>query len=276
MKRREDEQCRWLRGSPSCRSPPKRSPRGGYTDSVSCGSLPPRIRAGPQRVPYRGSAKWDMTGRNVVIEYRWARTVRGALFPPSRPQLVRLNPGTVSRDRRQRGPASHLDHPIVIGVRADPVGLGQVKSLAKPGGTRPASPPRSSILLEAPRVAQGGSPETQRRRGLVAPHSSGARKGLAETEITAQKLGVRVRSYGVIADSTALEPAFARHPPRPAGWTHRPAGLPLSAGTARASPPSRQATGCRRWSGSGISLSLVVSSPMAETSSRDGGSRPGM
>ncbi len=74
-------------------------------------------------------------GRNVVIEYRWAEGREERLADLAH-QLVRLDPDVIVTHatgvRAAQSATSTI--PIVMGVSSDPVGLGLIKSLAKPGG----------------------------------------------------------------------------------------------------------------------------------------------
>ena len=74
-------------------------------------------------------------GTNIVIEWRWAEKV--AQLPELAAELVRMNvnvifaPSSTFVEAARQATASI---PIVFAVHADPVGLGHVASLARPGG----------------------------------------------------------------------------------------------------------------------------------------------
>jgi putative ABC transport system substrate-binding protein len=75
-------------------------------------------------------------GRNVAIEYRWAEG-RDDRAPALIAELVRLKVGVIVTHGSANVAAARQatsDIPIVFAATGDPVGLGQVASLARPGG----------------------------------------------------------------------------------------------------------------------------------------------
>src|SRR5262249_40675405 len=100
--------------------------------------------------------------------------------------------------------------PIVMGVAADPVATGFIKSLAKPGGniTGVASQmtelagKRLALLKEA-------VPSLKRVAILWNPSLSGHQKSWAEMEAAAPKVGVRLQSVAMGLEPSALPPVFA-------------------------------------------------------------------
>jgi putative ABC transport system substrate-binding protein len=136
--------------------------------------------------------------------------------------------------------------PIVMGASADPVASGLIKSLAKPGGNTTGIASQladvASKRLELLKEAVPKLKDVAILSNLTLP---GARNGLEETEVTARKLGIRVRSFGVIAESTALESVLAAVlRERPDGLIVQPDpitgkhGVPIAAFAARNRLPS--------------------------------------
>jgi len=74
-------------------------------------------------------------GKNIVIEFRWAERVDQ--MPELAAELVRMNVDVIfASSSTQVGPARQATKtiPIVFANHADPVGIGHVASLARPGG----------------------------------------------------------------------------------------------------------------------------------------------
>jgi putative ABC transport system substrate-binding protein len=151
-------------------------------------------------------------GRNIVIDYRWADG-REERLPELARELVRLGPDvivshSIAVSAAQRATATI---PIVMGVSADPIGTGLIKSLAQPGGNTTgvtsqlvdAAPKRLELLKEI-------APNLKSVAVVSNPTFPSLRKGLEETEAAARKLGIRVRSYAFAeADPAGLESMLA-------------------------------------------------------------------
>ena len=150
-------------------------------------------------------------GRNIVIEYRWANG-REERLPDLAAQLVRLNPDVLVSHSTGVGAVQGATStiPIVMGVSSDPVGLGLIKSLAKPGGNTTGVASQITDLaskrLELLKEAVPKIKDVAVLSNLTQPSS---RKGLEEIEIAARKLGVRVQSFGITAEAGALDAVVA-------------------------------------------------------------------
>jgi putative ABC transport system substrate-binding protein len=150
-------------------------------------------------------------GRNIVIDYRWAEGSEERLAELAH-QLVRSRPDVlVSHATGVRAVQQATSTiPIVMGVSADPVGLGLIQSLAKPGGNTTGV---ASLMVDlaSKRLELLKEIVPNLRDVAVLSHEAipGHRKGLAETETTARKLGVRVRAFWTTADPTVLDAVLA-------------------------------------------------------------------
>jgi putative ABC transport system substrate-binding protein len=150
-------------------------------------------------------------GRNLQIDYRWADG-HDERLPELARQLAALKPALIVTHATGIRAAQQATTtiPIVMGVSADPVGLGLIQSLSRPGGNTTGvaslmvdlSSKRLELLKEA-------VPTLKDVAVLSHVAIPGARRGLAETEAAAQKLGVRVRAYWSEADAVAIDAALA-------------------------------------------------------------------
>ena len=74
-------------------------------------------------------------GKNLVIEFRWAETVEQ--LQEAAAELVRMKVDVIfaiSSTETERARQATNTIPIVFASHADPVGLGHVASLSRPGG----------------------------------------------------------------------------------------------------------------------------------------------
>jgi putative ABC transport system substrate-binding protein len=150
-------------------------------------------------------------GRNLQIEYLWADG-HDERLPELARQLAALKPTVIVTHATGIRAAQQATTtiPIVMGVSADPVGLGLIRSLFRPGGNTTGV---ASLMvdLSAKRLELLKQAVPKLKDVAVLSHVAipGARRGLAETEAAAQKLGVRVRAYWAEADPAAIDAALA-------------------------------------------------------------------
>jgi len=181
--------------------------RVGFLGVLSASDYPDNLNAFLQGLRELGYED----GKNLVIEFRWADG-REERLPELAAQLVRLNPDVLVTHAIGVGAAQKATSsiPIVMGVSGDPVALGLVESLAKPGGNTTGlasqiheiAPKRLELLKEA-------VPKLNDVAVLSSLAFPGSRRSLQLTEIAARRIGVRVRSFGVSAERDALDAVFA-------------------------------------------------------------------
>ena len=136
----------------------------------------------------------DVEGRNFVMEFRWAARVDQ--LPELAAELVRMNVDVIfAPASTQVEPARQATRtiPIVFAQHADPVGIGHVASLARPGGnitgvsmvlTELAAKGLELLNQVVPRVTRIGvlwNPTTPTHRFVV-----------KAIEATGRKLGVQL------------------------------------------------------------------------------------
>ena len=115
----------------AARAQPANMPRIGFLRFGPAAANVGRVealRAGLRQLGY-------VEGKNIVIEFRWAETVEQ--LSELAAELVRMNVDVIfALSSTEVEPARHMTKtiPIVFGGHADPVGLGHVASLARPGG----------------------------------------------------------------------------------------------------------------------------------------------
>jgi putative tryptophan/tyrosine transport system substrate-binding protein len=153
-------------------------------------------------------------GRNVTIEYRWLGD-RLSPAPEIVADFVRTNVdvivafGTPAVFSAKEATKSI---PIVMGGPRDPVEQGMIASLARPGGniTGISSTAADPGLAAGKRLAliKEALPRASRVGHLWSSKFPGAKPGLNETQRTAEKLKITVRSVDV-AGPDELSGAFA-------------------------------------------------------------------
>jgi len=180
--------------------------RIGFLGSSSASDYAPSLQAfrlGLRELGYE-------EGKNVSIEYRWAegRTER---LPTLAAELVRLNPEVLVTHgagvRAAQQATSTL--PIVMGTSADPVRLGLVKSLGKPGGnTTGVSSQLIELSVKRLELLREAVPKLKLIAILSSPVNLSADETVSETEVAARKLGVSVRAFKVVKEPAGLEAQF--------------------------------------------------------------------
>jgi putative ABC transport system substrate-binding protein len=162
------------------------------------------LRAGLRDLGY-------VEGKNLVIEFRWSGTVEQ--MHEAAAELVRMQVDIIfATSSTESEPARRATStiPIVFATHADPVGVGHVSSLARPGGNMTGladiqpviTPKRLEILKET-------VPQATRFGILWSPTAPSYRPVLDAAETTRGKLGVQL----VPVEASTVEDydgAFAR------------------------------------------------------------------
>ena len=177
--------------------------RIGYLDAGS-GRIPEAFRQGLRDLGY-------VEGQNLTIESRFAEGQLERL-PELAAELVRLPVDIlVTAGENAARVAQQATHtiPIVLAAGQDPVGLGLVASLARPGGNLTGLS-LMSAELEGKRLEllKEAVPTAARVGVLLNPASITAVQQWRETERAAQTLGVQLHALEV-RQADELERAFA-------------------------------------------------------------------
>ena len=180
--------------------------RIGFLSSESAAGLRTRVealRAGLRDVGY-------VEGKNLVVEFRWAEG-KDARLPELAAELVRLNIDVLVTHAQGVRAAKQTTTtiPIVMAASSDPVALGLVASLARPGGNITGSTffpmelaaKRIELLKDAfPRITQVAV--------LVDLGSTVRSTDLQAMETAARSLKVTLHEFGVRGPHE-FESAFA-------------------------------------------------------------------
>ena len=146
-------------------------------------------------------------GRNIAIEWRWAQG-KDERYPDLAAELVKLKvdiivaPTTAGAQAAQRATKTI---PIVMGFVSDPVALGLVANLARPGGNITGlGLPTPEIAGKRLQLLREVAPTVARIAVLSDPSQPADLRG---TEAAAQALGVQLQVWKVGSDGE-LDRAF--------------------------------------------------------------------
>jgi putative ABC transport system substrate-binding protein len=185
---------------------PTKIPRIGYLSGSSPSTSPARRKAFQQGLRELGYVE----GKNIIIEWRFAEEKFDRL-PALAAELVRLKVDAIfaqSTASVQAAKKATATVPIVS-VSGDPVGLGLVASLARPGGnvtglanfTSELAGKRLELLKEV-------VPRVSRVAVLWNPDALSSTLRMRETEAAAPSLGVKLQPVEV-REPNDFEHAFA-------------------------------------------------------------------
>jgi ABC-type uncharacterized transport system substrate-binding protein len=145
------------------------------------------LRAGLRQLGY-------VEGNNVAIEFRWAETVDQ--LPALAAELVRMNVDVIlAMSSTEVEPTRQATQtiPIVFAVHADPVGLGHVASLARPGGNITGlTIILTDLVAKQLEILKEAVPQATRIGVLFSPTAPSHRPALQAVETAGARLGVRL------------------------------------------------------------------------------------
>ena len=162
------------------------------------------LRAGLRDLGY-------VEGKNLVIEFRWSDTVEQ--LHEAAAELVRMkvdiifSPSSTESEQARRATNTI---PIVFATHADPVGVGHVTSLARPGGNITGL---SALSLETTakqlEILKATVPRAARFGVLYTPTTPAHRSVLQAAEAVRGKLDIQFLTVGVNAVAD-FDGAFAK------------------------------------------------------------------
>jgi ABC-type uncharacterized transport system substrate-binding protein len=143
-------------------------------------------------------------GKNIVFEWRWAENVNQ--LSELATQLVGMNVDVIfaySSTEVEAARRATRTIPIVFAVHADPVGLGHVTNLPRPGGNITGlSDLLTDLVAKQLEVLKEAVPLAQRIGILWNPSTPSHARAVKSVETGGEKLGVELR---MVAVSTAEE-----------------------------------------------------------------------
>lgn len=150
------------------------------------------LRAGLRDLGY-------VEGKNLVIEFRWSGTVEQ--IHEAAADLVRIKVDIIfsnsSTETEQARRATSMI-PIVFATHADPVGLGHVSRLARPGGNMTGLAAMTpEITTKQMEILKEAVPQATRFGVLWDHNAPSHRPTLQAAEAVRGKLGVQLRAVGV-------------------------------------------------------------------------------
>ncbi len=166
------------------------------------------LRAGLRDLGY-------VEGRNLVIEFRWSDTVEEQMHEAAA-ELVRINVDIIfATSSTEVEPARRATKtiPIVFATHADPVSVGHVESLPRPGGNATGLVDiQTEITAKRLELLKETLPHATRFGVLWSPTAPSYRPVLQAAEAASLKLGVQLLKVSVstVADFDGAFAAMAR------------------------------------------------------------------
>jgi putative tryptophan/tyrosine transport system substrate-binding protein len=182
--------------------------RIGYLSAPSRASVEQALQAFLRRLRELGLVE----GQNLIIEYRWADG-KAERLPELAAELVQLKVDLIvapagSAALVAKKATSTI--PIVMLFPVDPVGLGLVASLGRPGGnvTGTTLSPGSEIFGKQLQILKEAIPRASRFAIVANPAEPGFTSQMNEVETAARSLGIRLQHVEVRGPED-LDSAFA-------------------------------------------------------------------
>jgi putative ABC transport system substrate-binding protein len=145
------------------------------------------LRAGLRDLGY-------VEGRNIVIEFRWAERVEQ--LPDLAAELVQMNVDVIfatSSTMVEAARQATKTIPIVFAFHADPVGIGHVASLARPGGNITGlTMLLTDLVAKELEIFKEAAPQATRIGILWNPTTPSHRPAVQAVEAAGEKLGVQL------------------------------------------------------------------------------------
>jgi len=145
------------------------------------------LRAGLRQLGY-------VEGKNIVIEFRWAETVDQLRELAA--ELVRMNVAVILALTSVEVEATRQATktiPIVFSNHADPVGVGHVASLPRPGGNITGlTIVLTDLVVKQLEILKETVPQSTRIGALFSPTAPSYRPALQALETAGKRLGVRL------------------------------------------------------------------------------------
>ena len=146
------------------------------------------LRAGLRQLGY-------VEGKNLIVEFRWAETVDQ--LPKLAAELVRMHADVIfAMSSTEVEAARQVTNtiPIVFANHADPVGVGHVASLARPGGNITGlSVLLTDLVAKQLEILKEAVPQATRISVLFSPTAPSHRPALQALETAGQTLGVQLQ-----------------------------------------------------------------------------------
>ena len=140
-------------------------------------------------------------GKNLIIEFRWEETVER--LQEAAAELVRMNVDLIfatSSTETERAKQATNTIPIVFATHADPVGIGHVASLPRPGGNITGlSVVQIELTEKAVEILKETVPHATKFGVLWTPTAPSGRPTLQAAQSAGEKLGVQVADVSVLA-----------------------------------------------------------------------------